>query len=84
MGPTTVYDIECLDAVSWRSIEKLVPHRIGEHPARAQPHHRDLASLYARMYANLLDRDLRRDYDNFYQQPKGAYSPVYWCESGAV
>ena len=75
-GPTIIYDVDCPDAISWERVETLVPHRFGEHPAQAQPRHRHLASLYARMYANLVYRDLRRDYANFYQKPKHMYSPV--------
>jgi hypothetical protein len=83
-GTTTAYEVEYPEDVPWRKFEKLAPYRYGDHPAHAQPHHRHLASLYARMYANLVYRDLRRDYDHFYQKPKHMNSPVYWCESGAV
>ena len=78
-GPTTIYEVDCPDAISWKRVEKLVPHRFGEHPAQALPHHRHLASLYARMYANLVYRDLRREYANFTETQAYVLASILVC-----
>jgi hypothetical protein len=44
-GPATVYEVEYPDDTPRKKFEKLAPYRYGDHPARAQPHHRHLASL---------------------------------------